>query len=210
MKSINLNENVRVKLTDRGYDVLFETYIEKIRKLKEHFKKNNPEFIEKHGIGHIARTCVGYYKEPEVDSEGYSTFQLWDVMFEFGPYLDMAVDLPIETDILIADSSLNDNGIIYDSKKDNEPNYKAISLNSFVGVKLTPKATKILKSRKDIIKPQVDENGYTYFQLWQLMNIFGKNSYMGSDLIFDGFDMLISEENLKEYDPIKKIKKSRP
>ena len=43
------------------------------------------------------------FKEFEVkrDEEGYTSFQLWDLMNIFGPYLTLGTDIPFETDIIL-------------------------------------------------------------------------------------------------------------
>ena len=41
------------------------------------------------------------YKEPEVDSDGYSSFQMHDFMSVFGKHMIMAAPLVCETNVLI-------------------------------------------------------------------------------------------------------------
>lgn len=86
--------------------------------------------------------------------------------------------------------------IIKEVKGESEEGKKvtvSIDLNDFVKVKLTPDAVKIyynymnevnVKYDRGIIKncmPEIDSEGYTVFQLWQFMNIFGEHMTAGSD-----------------------------
>ena len=41
------------------------------------------------------------FKTPKVDGEGFSKFQLWDLMMRFGPYILLGGRIPFETDIII-------------------------------------------------------------------------------------------------------------
>ncbi len=52
----NLNDNVKVKLTVKGLDILRE----------EH------EYLSRHV------PSLGEFVPPSIDSDGYSSFQLWD------------------------------------------------------------------------------------------------------------------------------------
>lgn len=65
----SLNDSIRVRLTDYG---------------KRIYKEQLERFNEYHGKRVIENT------DPTVDSEGYTTFQLWDFMNTFGDYLYMA------------------------------------------------------------------------------------------------------------------------
>ena len=80
MKKIpfNLNDNVKVKLTEKGLNILRVDHDE----LRTHV----PSLRE--------------FTPPTVDSEGYSTFQLWDLMERFGNQMYMGnTNYPIEMDI---------------------------------------------------------------------------------------------------------------
>ena len=75
----NLNDYVRVRLTERGLQIM-----------------NDED----------ARLCALYPKmrKPEplkVDAEGYARFQLWALMQQFGPHIGLAIRSPFETEILI-------------------------------------------------------------------------------------------------------------
>lgn len=73
--SINLNHNVRVKLTEHGVNI-FRTYHNDV--------------------------------EPEVDEDGYTTFQLWTLMAMFGAHVGLAFPngLPFESEILFGRDNL--------------------------------------------------------------------------------------------------------
>ena len=60
---INLNEVVKVKLTERGKEIH--------KKIHEDIRKEAPHLI-------------GEYKGPIVDAEGYTKYQLWELMGDFG------------------------------------------------------------------------------------------------------------------------------
>lgn len=52
--------------------------------------------------------------------------------------------------------------------------YKPVNINSMVKVKLTDVGRKIHEAYFPNIEIDVDEDGYTKFQVWRLMNIFGQ------------------------------------
>ncbi len=66
--AINLNEHIKVKLTDYGKEIYYHQY-----------------------------DCINNYHEREIitphfpkeDSEGYSVFQLWDFMRLYGEYMHL-------------------------------------------------------------------------------------------------------------------------
>lgn len=60
--AINMNEYVKVKLTQHGIDVLSKSWDE----LLQNFPK------------------AGEFNPPQVDSDGYSRFQLWELFSKFG------------------------------------------------------------------------------------------------------------------------------
>ena len=69
--------------------------------------------------------------------------------------------------------------------------YKETNLNYYIKVKLTEKGKEIYRNRfdEDDIKklgigycePKVDENGYSEFQMWDFMRIFGKHFHILGD-----------------------------
>ena len=71
-----------------------------------------------------------------------------------------------------------------------------INLNRYVKVKLTDYGLGIHKYTK-LYDPQtyrppiIDEQGYTKFQLWDLMNIFGDVMYLGNPNVpFEGNEII--------------------
>lgn len=80
---INVNDSVKVKLTDLGIAILRE----RRKELNQMIHANGGR-----GLGEF---------EPKTDEEGYSTFQLWDLMNTFGYWMTMGFDIPFETDIII-------------------------------------------------------------------------------------------------------------
>ena len=64
---INLNEQIKVKLTDYGRDIFYHRHDE--------FNKRFSFLLPPH--------------YPEVDENGYSTFQLWDFMNIYGEYINI-------------------------------------------------------------------------------------------------------------------------
>lgn len=75
MVAINLNEVVKVKLTDHGKEI----YYHRFDKVNEFFGREvcKPSF-------------------PRVDADGYSEFQLWDFIHLYGNYIYMAAKNVIE------------------------------------------------------------------------------------------------------------------
>lgn len=80
---ININDYVKVKLTDRGREIL-KTQHEDLRK-----------------------QCPFLSEEPsyKTDEDGWSQFQMWDLMVKFGPYIFMGCDLPFETTVEFSEES---------------------------------------------------------------------------------------------------------
>lgn len=75
---INLNDFVKVKLTDLWKDI----YYHRCDKLNEHIKKQGGSPITPH--------------MPKVDSEGKTKFQLWDFIQLYGNHIGMAKPNVIE------------------------------------------------------------------------------------------------------------------
>lgn len=78
----NINDYVRVKLTPHGRFLL---------------EKKHHEFYEKYRIANREYTP---YKE---DDNGWSTWQLWNLMNYLGEYITMGAELPFETNIEIVE-----------------------------------------------------------------------------------------------------------
>lgn len=74
MPKFNVNHYVYVKLTDLG-------------------RKIHREFWEPYSGGN--------YKEPDVSIDGWSRFQLHDLMRVFGPHMSVSCHVPFETEIIM-------------------------------------------------------------------------------------------------------------
>ena len=76
--TINLNDFVKVKLTDLGKDI----YYHRFDQVNEYIKKRGGNLITPH--------------MPKVDSEGKTKIQLWDFIELYGDYIGMAKPNVIE------------------------------------------------------------------------------------------------------------------
>lgn len=84
MWRVNLNEYVKVKLSDLGKEIYYHQYDETNRT------------IELHGEKPIKPTM------PKVDEEGYTQFQIWQLMNLYGEYMTMCGERVFETlDVII-------------------------------------------------------------------------------------------------------------
>lgn len=89
MKKLNLNNIIRVKLTDLGKDIYYHQF------------DDLNEWITNRGRKPLERIY------PKVDDEGYSEFQLWHFMKLYGPYMEMAAPNVVEPlNIYINDNDL--------------------------------------------------------------------------------------------------------
>lgn len=81
----NVNDYVKVKLNEKGINI----YLERNQHLRDMMSKYyNHEYV---------------VKPPKIDEEGFTKFQMWDLMQLYGPYLGLGMDLPFETEILLED-----------------------------------------------------------------------------------------------------------
>ncbi|MDT9719140.1 hypothetical protein QVE09_09520 [Paenibacillus sp. ClWae2A] len=81
----NFNDQVKVKLTSYGKQLL-----------KDQREELNRYILSRGGKG------VGPYVE-KVDSDGYTRFQIWDLMQRLGPYMTIGNPEPIEGDMIFID-----------------------------------------------------------------------------------------------------------
>ena len=79
----NINHYVKVKLTERGRKILKEQH--------EEFVRASPGISENMKI----------YKPQKEDDEGWSTWQMWDLMSTLGQHWYMGSIPPFETVIII-------------------------------------------------------------------------------------------------------------
>jgi hypothetical protein len=92
MKKLNLNDIIKVKLTDAGKDIFYHKYDDLNKRIAESGSKHpiEPRF-------------------PDVDDEGYSRFQLWDFMWIYGKHMMLAAPAVIQPlNIYIEDEDLED------------------------------------------------------------------------------------------------------
>lgn len=80
---VNVNEQVKVKLTDLGISIMKE----KRNELNKLFYTEGLDELEEY--------------EPITDKDGYVTFQLWMLMNIFGEYMKTGRQTPFETNIII-------------------------------------------------------------------------------------------------------------
>lgn len=82
---------------------------------------------------------------------------------------------------------------------------KTINLNDGIKVRLTPEGVRIhyeyynkvnVGCGRQIIKdcfPKSDPDGYTHYQLWDFMNIFGEHITMGAPNVINPLDIIVEE-----------------
>ena len=105
MKAFNLNDIIKVKLTDRGKDIYYHQHDE----LNKFYGKE-----------------VLKPRYPKVDSNGFTSFQLWHFMEIYGPHMHIGMNNVIEhNDIYIEKKDLNDLVI--------KPNKKTMKLGELLG-----------------------------------------------------------------------------
>lgn len=85
---------------------------------------------------------------------------------------------------------------------------KKLNLNSFIKVKLTDHGKDIYYHQYDWLKdyiiapernlPEVDADGYTEFQLWHFMNLYGEHLFNGYRVVVEDVSIYIDEKNLEE------------
>jgi len=75
----NINDDVKVKLTETGREILREQH-EELRGLWPTFPG---------------------YEEPKEDKDGWTTYQMWCLMESFGQHVAMGLTMPFETTIEI-------------------------------------------------------------------------------------------------------------
>lgn len=81
----NINNYVRVKLNDRGKEILKREY--------EKMVADNPRLTQFESFKE--------FKLPKEDEDGWSKWQLWSLMETFGGYISLGCVVPFETEIEI-------------------------------------------------------------------------------------------------------------
>lgn len=91
----------------------------------------------------------------------------------------------------------------------NKPLFRDTNLNDYIKVKLTEKGINILRKKYGSKFPiNIDDEGYTKFQMWDFARIFGEHLFMTAALVCqtsvqvqvkpDDEDLLVMVEKLKE------------
>lgn len=80
---VNINMNVKVKLSNKGIDILRKRHDD----LNEHIELRGGK-----GFGEF---------KLDQDEDGYTTFQMWNLMNIFGEYMSMGLEIPFDTDIIV-------------------------------------------------------------------------------------------------------------
>ena len=68
MRSYNINYDILVKITEEGY---------------EYLSQKHTSFFKNIGVEKLHDTSVQYYKN-KADENGYTKYQLWEFMNDFG------------------------------------------------------------------------------------------------------------------------------
>lgn len=77
--SINLNEIIKVKLTDHGKDIYY---------------KYHKDFYDRIGRDYNKDLDISPY--PKIDEEGFTKFQLWEFMNIYGEHMNVGMDTVIK------------------------------------------------------------------------------------------------------------------
>lgn len=80
MRTMNLNDTVLVKLTDRGRELMRANY---------------------DALWADRKVPPYEFKLPKEDAEGFSRWQLWSLMQEFGPHIHMGMQNPFDLTIRV-------------------------------------------------------------------------------------------------------------
>lgn len=79
MRTLNMNDNVKVKLTQTG--------LKELKRQHEELRTKVPS--------------IGEFKAPPVDEEGYSEFQCWVLFSALGNLMVLGGEPPFEIDVLV-------------------------------------------------------------------------------------------------------------
>ena len=91
MKSFNINNTVKIRLTEHG---------------KQMLERDHNEFWSAQGASGMLDKYP--YKPHEEDEDGYVKFQLWSLMYQLGKYCGLGREIPFDTVILIDEKDLRD------------------------------------------------------------------------------------------------------
>jgi len=184
VQKFNINNNVKIKLTEAGIDIL---------------KKERPNLLE-------------IYNN-RIDKDGYTQVQLWEVMNVFGKHCyNGNNNLPFETNIIIPGEYTDDqidkifNINDYVDIKLTEAGINVLKEQHEEMVNFYSNQPGVQKMFGNFKAPKVDENGYTQEQFWVVMNKFGQCLYNGNQSLPFEPTIAISKEYLEEQKTPKKAK----
>lgn len=78
-REFNVNDFVMVRLTDMGREILRKQHEELLRRVPK----------------------LGEFNAPKEDADGWSRWQMWNLMETFGPHVSLGMHVPFETTIRI-------------------------------------------------------------------------------------------------------------
>lgn len=90
MKSLNINDTIKVKLNEVGLAI----YADRAKETNKKFEENN-----------IKYRCPIF---PKRDDKGFVEFQLWDLMNLYGKHLELALTPPFENNKIYFDDNLEE------------------------------------------------------------------------------------------------------
>ena len=176
MQKFNINNYVKIKLTEEGINIL---------------KKEHQDILE-------------YYNN-NVDKNGYVQMKLMEVMNIFGEYCHLGnPNVPFETDIVITLEYTEDKidkefSINNDVKiRLTEEGINVLKKQHEEMVNSYPNQPLVREMFGDFKMPEVDENGYTQKRLWEVMKEFGQYCHIGNNNPPFELTIEISEEDLKD------------
>lgn len=85
----NFNQLVKVRLKQEGIDIL---------------RQQHDEFRSKYKGLKLSPFTI------DIDDEGYTSFQMWDLMQRFGEYMTLGFDTPFHLDVIMCDGELIEKG----------------------------------------------------------------------------------------------------
>lgn len=87
---LNMNDFVKVKLNNRGKIIFYHQF------------DNLNLFVKVHGGKPIEPPTL------EVDTDGYTSIQLWELMKIFGPHIGMGMPVPFENNAIVIEEASNE------------------------------------------------------------------------------------------------------
>jgi len=87
--TFNINDNVKVRLTEHGHEILKQQYDEAVNRC------------------HALKSML--FERYQEDADGWAEFALWDLMGRFGASMANGGEIPFNTTIRIEHSDVSDN-----------------------------------------------------------------------------------------------------